>query len=325
MVVVGGGVAGQRAAFSLRERGYVGRIVLICAEPVLPYDRTMLSKFYLDGSVSDDAIGLVPNPRYEELQISVILGVGSETIDARERAVLLSDGNLQPYSRLIVCTGGRPIMPLTLAAEGSGALRTLADARELRDRLAASRRVVVIGGGWIGGEVASGAIDRGIEVVENDLALTVERTLEPRRIAVVGGGPAGMVAGLTLAERGHEVALFEQRALGGALNEATRDAYKSDLRAYMDYLIGSIERSSVEVVLMPASVDAVHEGAFSAVVVASGACPSPISCRVGPGARLCAAIELDPHEWLDADAVIVGAGYAGVEAARAWRAKAPGE
>ncbi|OAP36396.1 ferredoxin reductase [Sinorhizobium glycinis] len=165
IVIVGAGECGARAAFALREKRFEGGITLIGAEPHLPYERPPLSK---DGLAGAEPPKYIAGPeRYEEARITVLTGVPVEAIDRRQRAVRLADGRAIHYGRLLLATGARP-RALPGAPENSGRirmLRTHADALAIRRALAPGRKLVIIGGGFIGLELAATARKLGAEVV----------------------------------------------------------------------------------------------------------------------------------------------------------------
>lgn len=156
VVVVGGGPAAHRCVMGLRKLGFDGSVTMVTAEPIPPYDRTLLSKDNLaDGGPG--IAGMAPLGAYEDLGITVLLGREAVGLDSRERAVELGDGTRLEYDRLVVAVGGAPILPRALAAPGVLTMRTAQDVPPARDALERSRHVVVIGAGFIGGEIAAAA------------------------------------------------------------------------------------------------------------------------------------------------------------------------
>ena len=170
LVVVGGSYAGLQVAASAREFGYSEPIRLIAGEPVLPYQRPPLSKGYLTGKTTPAMLPLRGEAFYRDASIDVELGRHALRIDPHSRSVELSDGRKVRYDRLVLATGARP-RPLPVPGgdlDGVVALRSLADADRLRALAAEARNVVVVGGGFIGLEVASALVsaDRSVTVVE---------------------------------------------------------------------------------------------------------------------------------------------------------------
>ena len=167
-LIVGSGHAGCEAAFSLRQNGYTGRVVLIGNEVSLPYQRPPLSKGFLAGKVDDQALLIRPADAYEKANIETRLGVQVVGLDAARKTIELSDGSSLGYSHLILATGSRPRQLAILDSERPPAnvhyLRTLAQARQMREQMLEGKRLVIIGGGYIGLEVAATALKRGLKV-----------------------------------------------------------------------------------------------------------------------------------------------------------------
>ncbi|MFI0975446.1 NAD(P)/FAD-dependent oxidoreductase [Streptomyces sp. NPDC021093] len=173
VVIVGAGQGGYQTAASLRELGHPGRITLISAEDVLPYERPPLSKAYLKGTADETQLWLRPVTYYVRRSIDLVGGTVTG-IDPAARTVRLSDGSGYGYDHLVLATGARP---RTLDLPGAGprgiqggalrgvhTLRTAQDAAALRASLAAARHAVVVGAGFIGLEFAAVARGFGCEV-----------------------------------------------------------------------------------------------------------------------------------------------------------------
>jgi len=180
IVVIGGSLAGLRACETLRQEEFVGRITLVSAETETPYDRPPLSKKLLAGEWEPDRIRLRKTEEFESLGLDLRLGVRATALDGDARTVELSDGTTLPYDGLIIATGSAPRRLFTQPAlDGVQELRTLHDSLTLRDRIAdGSARVVVVGAGFIGLEVAATARQKGCNVT------------------VLEGAPAPLVRGL---------------------------------------------------------------------------------------------------------------------------------
>jgi NADPH-dependent 2,4-dienoyl-CoA reductase/sulfur reductase-like enzyme len=166
VVVVGASLAGLRAAEALRTDGYDGRLILVGAEDHLPYDRPPLSKKVLAGEWEPERIHLRKSDEYEQLEFDLRLGVQAMALDMASRQVELSDGSRVAFDGVVIATGAAPRrLPGQPELEGIFELRTLDDSLALRAALDASpRRVVVIGAGFIGAEVAATARGRGLDV-----------------------------------------------------------------------------------------------------------------------------------------------------------------
>lgn len=164
-VVVGGGPAASRCAFALRKRGFADPVTLLCAEPVAPYDRTMVSKDLLLKRVEGPELLLAPHEAYSEARIDLRLGATATGLDVDERCILLADGEQVPYASVVIATGGHARLPAALDGPGVHVLRTVADARGLDAALRPGCRLVIVGGGLIAGELATAALARGAGVV----------------------------------------------------------------------------------------------------------------------------------------------------------------
>jgi NADPH-dependent 2,4-dienoyl-CoA reductase/sulfur reductase-like enzyme len=165
VVVVGASLAGVNAIEGLRDHGFDGEITLVGGEPHLPYDRPPLSKEALRGGPDEPSLLLRPPQWYAEHGVELRLGRPARSLDAAARAVTLDDGTVLDYDGLVVSTGSRP---RTLAGDGErGAvhvLRSLADCRALHERMVPGHHLVVIGGGFVGLEVAATASSMGMRV-----------------------------------------------------------------------------------------------------------------------------------------------------------------
>lgn len=166
MLIVGAGEAGTAAAIALRQGGWRGMIVLISNENLLPYERPPLSKTSLIEETDPEPKLLIMHERLTELEIHYLQGRSVESIDRSAHAVTLSDGAQLTYDRLLLTTGARPRRLSVPAAPGSKmtTLRTYADTLAIRQTIGRGCEVVVIGGGFIGLEVAASAVSRGASV-----------------------------------------------------------------------------------------------------------------------------------------------------------------
>jgi len=165
VVVVGASLAGLRTAEALRKRGYAGTLTLVGDEPHAPYDRPPLSKQVLTGEWDASRVFFRQKEGYEGLAAELVLGRRALSLDARERRVLLDDGRVLEYDGLVIATGCRPrALPRMAELAGVFSLRTLDDALALRRALVAGARVVVVGAGFIGLEVAAACRKLGVAV-----------------------------------------------------------------------------------------------------------------------------------------------------------------
>jgi NADPH-dependent 2,4-dienoyl-CoA reductase/sulfur reductase-like enzyme len=189
IVVVGGGVAAERCLHGLRERGFDGSLVMVTREHDLPYDRTLVSKDLLGADPPVREAALRPARSYDEHGIEVRAGTTATGVDVAARRLSLSDGDALEYDRLVICTGGEPVVPAALACPGVHVLREMRDAQALREALDGCGAMAIVGGGFIGGEVASAAAARGIRV-------TLVEALEQPLARIVGPEVGARVAEL---------------------------------------------------------------------------------------------------------------------------------
>ena len=166
-VIVGAGMAGGKAVETLREEGFDGRVVLLGAEAERPYERPPLSKDYVRGESERGAVYLQEDAGwYDENGVELRTSTTVESLDVAARAVVLAGGERIDYDALLLATGAEPKRPPIPGADLDGVhvLRTLDDSDALRAVLDAGGRLVVVGGGWIGCEVAASARQRGMDV-----------------------------------------------------------------------------------------------------------------------------------------------------------------
>lgn len=166
LVIIGGGLAGVKAAQTLRSEGFGGSIVLVGAEAHLPYERPPLSKEYLQGKADRDSVFVQPASWFAQQGIEVRTALAAEALALAQREVHLSDGSVVRYDGLLLAPGS---MPRRLSVPGSDLsgvhyLRTLDDCDDLRAGLEQTSHLVIVGGGWIGLEVAAAARLQGIAV-----------------------------------------------------------------------------------------------------------------------------------------------------------------
>jgi len=165
VVIVGASVGGVRTAEALRRRGFGGRITLIGAEPHPPYDRPPLSKAFLAGQAAQRDVALLDAERQGRLELDLRLGERAAAVDVPARRVRLASGEPVPFGAVVIATGSLPRrLPALDGWPGVHVLRTLDDAIAIRAALAAGARVAVVGGGFIGAEVAWSARALGLDV-----------------------------------------------------------------------------------------------------------------------------------------------------------------
>lgn len=167
IAIIGAGQAGGWAAVTLRREGFTGAIVLVGDETHPPHERPPLSKAVLSGAATPDSTRLQKSDAFEALGLDWKPGVRVARIDRGAKRLAMANGETIAYDKLILCTGGRARQ---LSAPGAASvpvhtLRTIDDALALAPALAAGRRLVVVGGGWIGLEVAATARKQGADVV----------------------------------------------------------------------------------------------------------------------------------------------------------------
>ena len=223
-VVVGAGLAGAKAAETLREEGFDGPVVLVGAEPERPYERPPLSKQYLLGRADRDSAFVHDAGWYAEHDVELRTGVRATRLDPAAHRLTLHTGEELGYARLLLATGASPRrLPVPGAdLDGVRYLRTLADADRLRTDLAGGgRRVVVVGAGWIGLEVTAAARSHGntVTVVEP----------QPTPLHAVLGAEMGRV--FARLHRDHGVELLtdtvvrEIRGFGGRVTTVVTDGH----------------------------------------------------------------------------------------------------
>ena len=177
VVIVGGGQAGAQAAFSLRQGGFKQNIRILCDEPYVPYQRPPLSKAYLKGDFARDRLFLKPEGWYTQHNVDLSLQKRVVKIDRSSRSIHCEDGSRVPYDALILSTGSRPRqLPVT----GSDLkhiyeLRGIDDVELLRAVATPDKRILIVGAGYIGLEVAATASSLGLDVTVIEMA---DRVLE---------------------------------------------------------------------------------------------------------------------------------------------------
>jgi 3-phenylpropionate/trans-cinnamate dioxygenase ferredoxin reductase subunit len=172
IVIVGAGQAAAQAVDTLRRRGFSGKLAVVGDEPWLPYQRPPLSKKYLAGGLERDRLVIRPAQFYAEHGVQTHLGRRVEEISRREQRVRLDDGSALPYDALLLATGSRPRRLVAPGADLKGVhfLRTIDQVEGIRADFGPGQRLVIVGGGYIGLEVAATAREQGLEVTVLEMA-----------------------------------------------------------------------------------------------------------------------------------------------------------
>ena len=181
-VIVGGGAAGFAAVEMLRREGYEGAITLISADRDPPYDRPNLSKDFLGGEMNPEWLPLQGEDWYRDQHIDLVLGTKVASIDTKAKRVVLENGASHSFGVLLLATGADPIRLPIPGADGPRVryLRSLDDSKALLDASKSAKRVVIVGAGFIGLEVAASFRDRNIEVhVVAPEAIPLEKIMGP--------------------------------------------------------------------------------------------------------------------------------------------------
>jgi 3-phenylpropionate/trans-cinnamate dioxygenase ferredoxin reductase subunit len=191
-VIIGGGLAGAKAAEALREQDFQGHIVLFAQEEHLPYERPPLSKEFLAGKKSLPDFTVDQSAWFRDHDIDLRLGTTVAAIDPAAHAVRLEDDSTVAYDKLLLATGSRSRRPNIPGAQGTAGvhyLRTIDDAETLNAALREGSSLAVVGAGWIGLEVAAGARQRGVNV-------TVVESAKLPLLGALGEEAAEVFAGL---------------------------------------------------------------------------------------------------------------------------------
>ncbi|RFS85391.1 NAD(P)/FAD-dependent oxidoreductase [Actinomadura spongiicola] len=280
VIVVGGGLAGLRAVETLRGNGHEGALTLVSAERHPPYDRPPLSKAVLAGETDDTTV----DADWDELRCELLLGERATGLRLEPvGGVVTSTAGDLPFDGLVIATGATPI---TLPGDGrQHVLRTIDDSRDLRSRLVPGARIVIVGAGWIGAEVATAAAKRGCSVT------VVEAADTPLAAAI--GAEVGAYTAPWYAEAGVElrtgVKVAEVRdgglvLAGGARIDADEVVVGVGVRPELSWLEGSgllLERGVVTDGSFRAYAGTEEPGSVRRDVVAVGDCASWWSARYG--------------------------------------------
>jgi NADPH-dependent 2,4-dienoyl-CoA reductase/sulfur reductase-like enzyme/nitrite reductase/ring-hydroxylating ferredoxin subunit len=164
VLIIGAGAAGNACAEMLRREGYRGPVTLVDGDRDAPYDRPNLSKDFLAGNAPEDWLPLHPKEFFEAQGLEIVSGVTARNIDPKGKTVRLSDGSTRSYDALLIATGATPVHLEIPGGDRVTYLRTLGDCRAIIAKAGTAKRAVVIGGSFIGLEVAASLVTRGLEV-----------------------------------------------------------------------------------------------------------------------------------------------------------------
>ncbi|MCW2506524.1 MAG: putative ferredoxin reductase [Actinomycetia bacterium] len=179
-VIAGGGLAGAKAADTLRAEGFAGRIVLASGENEYPYERPPLSKGYLQGKDERESAQVFEPSWYAENNVELLRGTAVTGLDPAGHVAALANGQSVTYDKLLIATGAvpRPLAGTGSDLDGIHYLRNLTDSERIRDQLGEHKHLLVVGAGWIGLEVAAAARMAGAQVTVVEVAaLPLERVL----------------------------------------------------------------------------------------------------------------------------------------------------
>ncbi|URN02495.1 FAD-dependent oxidoreductase [Actinomadura madurae] len=282
VIVVGGGLAGVRAVEALRSRGYEGALTLVSAERHRPYDRPPLSKAVLAGDSDDTTV----DADWDALRCDLLLGERATglRLDAPGRGgVVASTAGDLPFDGLVIATGAAPI---TLPGDGrQHVLRTIEDARDLRARLVPGARIVIVGAGWIGAEVATTAAKKGCRVTVVEAADTpLANAIGPEAGALTAPWYAEASVELRTGVKVAEVRESGLALAGGGRIGADEVVVGVGVRPVLDWLEGSgllLERGVVTDGSFRACTGEEDPGSPRPDVVAAGDCAAWWSRRYG--------------------------------------------
>ena len=170
VLVIGGGVASVRCARTLRRRKFAGSILIVGDEPLLPYNRPPLSKELLRGEVGFELVAAEPGSWYARQRVDLLTGAPVASLDPDARLASLANGSRIRFAQCLLATGAEPRRLPIPGGERALALRTLADAEAIRRRAVAGGRTLVVGGGFIGVEVAASLASLGVAVSMAEMA-----------------------------------------------------------------------------------------------------------------------------------------------------------
>lgn len=216
VVIVGGSLAGLRAAEGLRQAGFTGTVEIIGEEPGEPYDRTLLSKAYLAGTLAPAELALRQS---KDLDVRWRTETRATRLDTDAQRIWTADETSVPYDGVVIATGAIPrtLPGLDTSVRGVHTLRTLADARALRAEIVPGRRLVIVGAGFIGTELASTARDAGVDTT----------VITP--LPLLGTALGGLSAAMSERVRRYGVTLLDDSSVVGVhANDRVREVLLSD-------------------------------------------------------------------------------------------------
>ena len=223
-VIIGGGLAGAKAAESLRSKDFGGQVVLFGAEDRLPYERPPLSKEFMAGKKTVEEFTVQPKSWYAEHDVDLRLGTEVTTIDRTAHMVAFDSGDHEHYDKLLLATGSRARKPPIPGSDADGVyyLRTIDDATELLAQLSEGRRLAIVGAGWIGLEVAASARGLGADVtVVESAALPLQASLGREAGEVFVGLHRDHGVDLRLDTTVDEITTADHRATGLRLGDGS--------------------------------------------------------------------------------------------------------
>ncbi|GCA97548.1 NAD(P)/FAD-dependent oxidoreductase [Mycobacterium sp. SMC-18] len=223
-VIIGGGLAGAKAAEALRGKGFDGQVVLFGAEERLPYERPPLSKEYMAGKKTVEEFTVQPQSWYAEHDVDLKLGTEVTTLDRTAHMVAFNSGDHEHYDKLLLATGSRSRKPPIPGSDADGVyyLRTVDDATELLAQFTEGRRLAIIGAGWIGLEVAASARGLGADVtVVETAALPLQASLGKEAGEVFVGLHRDHGVDLRLGTTVDEITTADHKATGLRLGDGS--------------------------------------------------------------------------------------------------------
>lgn len=223
-VIIGGGLAGAKAAEALRGKGFDGQVVLFGAEERLPYERPPLSKEYMAGKKTVEEFTVQPQSWYAEHDVDLKLGTEVTTLDRTAHMVAFNSGDHEHYDKLLLATGSRSRKPPIPGSDADGVyyLRTVDDATELLAQFTEGRRLAIIGAGWIGLEVAASARGLGADVtVVETAALPLQASLGKEAGEVFGGLHRDHGVDLRVGTTVDEITTADHKATGLRLGDGS--------------------------------------------------------------------------------------------------------